>query len=90
VWSEDFEFFQISVVAVSPISAKVVSVSKESHQYRVVVQIEHKEYLDSFHTLRSGEIRPFTGGYRNGRFDVFRCWQLRWLNARIKKCGFFK
>ena len=55
----------------SPIPAKVVSVYKESHQYRVVVQMEPEKYLGSFHTLRFGEIKPLTGACRNGRLDLF-------------------
>jgi hypothetical protein len=55
----------------SPISAKVVSVYKETRQYRVVVQIEFDKRLGPFHTLRFGKIKPFTGGYRDGRLDLF-------------------
>ena len=52
----------------TPIPAKVLTVDKQSHQYRVLVQIG---YLGSFHTLRFGGIKPFTGGYRNGQPDLF-------------------
>jgi hypothetical protein len=50
------------------IPAKVLTVAEQSNQYRVLVQIG---YLGSFHTLRFGEINPFTGGCRNGRLDLF-------------------
>jgi hypothetical protein len=41
-----------------PIPAKVLTVDKQSSQYRVLVQIELKKYLGSFHTLRFGERKP--------------------------------
>jgi hypothetical protein len=34
----------------TPIPAKVLSVDKQSSQYRVLVQIELEKYLGSFHT----------------------------------------
>jgi hypothetical protein len=52
----------------TPIPAKVLAVDKQSHQYRVLVQIG---YLGSFHTLRFGESKPFTGACHNGRLDLF-------------------
>ncbi|MBV8331056.1 MAG: hypothetical protein JOZ61_11405 [Verrucomicrobia bacterium] len=55
----------------TPIPAKVLTVNKQSHQYRVLVQIELEKYLGSFHTLRFGESKPFTGVCRNGRLDLF-------------------
>src|ERR1700719_4304143 len=37
------------------IPAKVLTVDKQSSQYRILVQIELEKYLGSFHTLRFGE-----------------------------------
>ena len=45
----------------TPVPAKVLTVAKQSSQYRVLVQIELEKYLGSFHTLRFGEKKPFTG-----------------------------
>ena len=52
----------------TPIPAKVLTVDRQGHQYRVLVQIG---YLGSFQTLRFAEMKPFTGGCRNGRLDLF-------------------
>jgi hypothetical protein len=54
----------------TPILAKVLTVDKQSSQYRVLVQIELREILGSFNTLRSGERRPFTGSCHNGQLDL--------------------
>ena len=45
----------------TPIPAKVLTVAKQSNQYRVLVEIELEKYLAPFHTLRFGESKPFTG-----------------------------
>jgi hypothetical protein len=55
----------------TPIPAKVLTVAKQSSQYRVLVQIELERYLGSFHTLRFGESKPFTGTCHNGQLDLF-------------------
>jgi hypothetical protein len=54
-----------------PIPAKVLTIDKQSHQYRVLVQIELEKYVGSFHTLRFGERKPFTGACHNGRLDLW-------------------
>jgi len=54
-----------------PIPAKVLTVDKQSSQYRILVQIELEKYLGSFHTLRFGEKKPFTGSCHNGQLDLF-------------------
>ena len=54
----------------TPIPAKVLTVEKQSSQYRVRVQIELDRYLGSFHTLRFGESKPFTGACHNGQVDL--------------------
>jgi hypothetical protein len=46
----------------TPVPAKVLTVDKQSSQYRVLVQIELEKYLGSFHTLRFGENIPFSWG----------------------------
>ena len=55
----------------TPVPAKVLTVEKQSSQYRVLVQIELEKYLGSFHTLRFGESKPFTGKCHNGQLDLF-------------------
>ncbi|HEY1478005.1 MAG TPA: hypothetical protein VGF37_10005 [Chthoniobacterales bacterium] len=55
----------------SPISAKVVSVYKESHQYRVVVQIEPEKIPRFFSYFKIRRNKTFTGACRNGRLDLF-------------------
>jgi hypothetical protein len=55
----------------TPIPAKVLTVAKQSSQYRILVQIELEKYLGSFHTLRFGERKPFTGSCHNGQLDLF-------------------
>ena len=55
----------------TPIPAKVLTVDKQSSQYRVLVQIELEKYLGSFHTLRFGEKKPFTGTCFHGQLDLF-------------------
>jgi hypothetical protein len=55
----------------TPIPAKVLSVDKQSSQYRVLVQIELENYLGSFHTLRFGEKIPFTGTCFQDQLDLF-------------------
>ena len=55
----------------TPIPAKVLTVDKQSSQYRILVQIELEKYLGSFHTLRFGEKKPFTGSCHNGQLDLF-------------------
>ena len=57
--------------AIHPIPAKVLTVAKRSSQYRVLVQIELDKYLGSFHTLRFGEKKLFTGSCHNGQLDLF-------------------
>jgi DNA-binding XRE family transcriptional regulator len=39
----------------TPIPAKVLTLEKQSSQYRVLIQSELDRYLGSFHTLRFGE-----------------------------------
>ena len=60
---------QTSKLATLP--AKVLTVAKQSSQYRILVQIELEKYLGSFHTLRFGEKKPFTGSCHNGQLDLF-------------------
>jgi hypothetical protein len=55
----------------TPIPAKVLAVEKQSSQYRVRVQIELNGYLGSFHTLKFGKSKPFTGACYNGKLDLF-------------------
>ena len=55
----------------TPIPAKVLAVDKQSSQYRVLVQIELEKYIGSFHTLRFGASRPFTGSCHKGQLDLF-------------------
>ena len=55
----------------TPVPAKVLTVDKQSSQYRILVQIELEKYLGSFHTLRFGEKKPFTGSCHNGQLDLF-------------------
>jgi len=53
------------------IPAIVLTVDKQSSQYRVLVQIELEKYLGSFHTLRFGKSKPFTGTCYHGKLDIF-------------------
>ncbi len=53
------------------VPAKVLTVDKQSSQYRVLVQIELDKYLGSFHTLRFGKCKPFTGSCYHGQLDLF-------------------
>jgi hypothetical protein len=55
----------------TPIPAKVLTVAKQSSQFRVLVQIELDKYLGSFRSLRSGERKPFTGSCYHGQLDLF-------------------
>jgi hypothetical protein len=55
----------------TPIPAIVLIVDKQSSQYRVLVQIELEKYLGSFHTLRFGKSKPFTGTCYHGKLDLF-------------------
>src|SRR5271166_527128 len=55
----------------TPIPAKVLTVAKQSNQYRVLVQIQLEKYLVSFHSLRFGERKPFTGSCHHGQLDLF-------------------
>jgi hypothetical protein len=54
-----------------PVPAKVLTVDKQSSQYRVLVQIELDRYLGSFHHLRFGRSKPFTGSCYHGQLDLF-------------------
>ena len=55
----------------TPVPAKVLTVAKQSSQYRVLVQIELEKYLGSFGTLRFGARKPFTGSCYRGQLDPF-------------------
>ena len=55
----------------TPVPAKVLTVAKQSSQYRVLVQIELEKYLGSFRTLRFGAVKPFHGTCHNGQLDLF-------------------
>ena len=55
----------------TPVPAKVLTVAKQSYQYRVLVQIELEKYLGPFNTLRFGESKPFTGSCYHGQLDLF-------------------
>ena len=55
----------------TPIPAKVLTVAKQSSQYRVLVQIELEKYLAPFYTLRFGQSKPFHGSCHNGQLDLF-------------------
>ena len=61
----------MKVTQMTPIHAKVLTVDKQSSQYRVLVQIELDKYSGSFHTLRFGERKPFIGSCHNGQLDLF-------------------
>jgi hypothetical protein len=50
---------------------RLLAVDKQSHQYRLLVQIELEKYLGSFHTLRFRESKPFTGSCFHGQLDLF-------------------
>ena len=54
----------------TPVPAKVVTVAKQSSQYRVLVQIQLEKYLGSFRTLRFGAAKPFHGTCHNGQLDL--------------------
>jgi hypothetical protein len=54
-----------------PIPATVLTVQKQSSQYRVLVQIELEKYLGSFYTLRFGARKPYTGTCYHGQLDLF-------------------
>ena len=47
----------------TPIPAKVLTVAKQSYQYRVLVQIELEKYLGSSRNIRFGESKPFHGRF---------------------------
>jgi hypothetical protein len=51
----------------SSIPAKVVAMEERACQYQVVVQITNK-YRGSFNTLAFGEIKPYSGSLKNGRW----------------------
>jgi hypothetical protein len=55
----------------TPIPAKVLTVAKQSNQYRILVEIELEKYLGPFHTLRFRESTLFTGTCHNGQLDLF-------------------
>ena len=55
----------------TPVPAKVLTVAKQSSQYRVLVRIELEKYLGSFRTLRFGAVKPFHGTCNNGELDLF-------------------
>ena len=55
----------------TPSPAKVLTVDKQSHQNRAFVQIELENYLGSFHTLRFGERKPFTGSVTTANWTFF-------------------
>jgi hypothetical protein len=55
----------------TPIPAKVLTVAKQSSQYRILVQIELEKYPGSFHTLGFGGRKPFTGSSHSGQLDLF-------------------
>ena len=55
----------------TPIPAKVLTVDKQSSQYRVLVQIERDKYLGAYRTLRFGESKPFPGTCYHGQLDLF-------------------
>jgi hypothetical protein len=54
----------------APVPAKVLTVAKQSSQYRVLVQIGREKYLGSFRNLRFGESKPFHGTC-NGQLNLF-------------------
>jgi hypothetical protein len=53
------------------VPAKVLTVDKQSSQYRVLVQIELDRCLGSFQALKFGKMKPFTGSCYHGRLDLF-------------------
>ena len=65
------ESLTLKVTHMTPIPAKVLTVAKQSNQYRVLVQIQLEKYLGSFHSLRFGERKPFTGSCHHGQLDLF-------------------
>ena len=52
-----------------PIAAKVMAIERRGEQYQVIVQISPK-YRGSFNTLAFGEIKPHSGSFKDGRFDL--------------------
>jgi hypothetical protein len=53
------------------VPATVLTVEKQSSQYRVLVQIDLERYLGSFRTLRFGPRKPFTGTCYHSQLDLF-------------------
>jgi hypothetical protein len=53
------------------IPAKVLTLEKQSSQYRVLIQSELDRYLGSFHTLRFGESKLFWGACHYGEVELF-------------------
>jgi hypothetical protein len=51
------------------IGAKVLAVDNVGPQYRVIVRIGFPRYRGSFHTLKFGKTKPFTGFTHNGHLD---------------------
>jgi hypothetical protein len=54
----------------APVPAKVLTVAKQSSQYRVLVQIGREKYLGSFRNLRFGRANPSTA-HVNGQLNLF-------------------
>jgi hypothetical protein len=73
----------------TPIPAKVLTVAKQSSQYRVLVQIELEKYLGSFHALRFGDSKPFIGACHNSRLDLFYFGDPRLKQGGRPRCGLF-
>ena len=66
--------------------AKVLTVDRQSHQYRVLVKIG---YLGSFDTLRFGDSKPFIGACHNSRLDLFYFGDPRLKQGGRPRCGLF-
>jgi hypothetical protein len=52
------------------IPSRVLTVDRQSSQYRVLVQIEFEKCLGSFQSFRFGNNKPFTGTCYHGQFDL--------------------
>jgi hypothetical protein len=49
--------------------AKVIAIEKPDDHYQAIGQISTK-YRASFNTLAFGEIKPYSGSFKDGRLDL--------------------
>ena len=52
------------------IGARVLAVDNVGAEYRVIVRIGFPRCRDSFHTLKFGQQKPFTGFTHTGHLDL--------------------